>query len=76
MNKISRLSAVLVLGLLMSGCASKNIKPADILCPVLGGTLGAGVVAGGLDGDDKGAMMLGAAVGAGLGHFLCNAGDN
>ena len=43
---------------------------------MLGGTLGAGVVAGGLDGDDKGAMMLGAAVGAGLGHFLCNAGDD
>jgi hypothetical protein len=76
MYKISKLSAVLIAGLLLGGCANSDLKPTDILCPLLGGTLGAGVVAGGLDGDDKGAMMLGAAVGAGLGHFLCTAGDN
>mgnify|MGYP003974876185 CR=1 FL=1 len=42
MYKISKLSAVLIAGLLLGGCANSDLKPTDILCPLLGGTLGAG----------------------------------
>ena len=71
MNKIKRLGLILVMSALTAGCANKNIKPTTILCPLLGATLGAGVVAGGLNTDDGGAMAGGAVLGAALGHFFC-----
>ncbi|MGR8919171.1 MAG: OmpA family protein [Gammaproteobacteria bacterium] len=54
-----------------TGCANKDIKPGEVICPVLGSVLGAGVVAGGLDADSAEALAAGAVVGAGLGYFLC-----
>ena len=71
MNKIKRLGLILVMSVLTAGCANQNIKPATIFCPLLGATLGAGVVAGGLNTDDGGVMAGGAVLGAALGHFFC-----
>jgi outer membrane protein OmpA-like peptidoglycan-associated protein len=56
---------------LAAGCANQEIKPTTVLCPLLGGVLGAGVAAGGLGDDDAGALAGGAVIGAGLGYFLC-----
>ncbi len=71
MNKIKRLGLILVMSVLIAGCANQNIKPTTIFCPLLGATLGAGVVAGGLNTGDGGAMAGGAVLGAALGHFFC-----
>ena len=71
MNKIKRLGLILVMSVLTAGCANQDIKPSTIFCPLLGATLGAGVVAGGLNTDDGGAMAGGAVLGAALGHFFC-----
>lgn len=71
MNNMYRFALVLVSGVLASGCANQDIKPTEILCPLLGSVLGAGVVASGLGGDDAGPMAAGAAVGGALGYFLC-----
>jgi OmpA-OmpF porin, OOP family len=71
MKNMHRLAVVLVTGALASGCANQEIKPTTILCPLLGGVLGAGVVGAGLGGDDAGPMAAGAAVGAAMGYFLC-----
>jgi len=71
MSKLYRLAAVLLLGALASGCANQNIKPGEVICPLLGSVAGAGLVAGGLDSDEAGAVAAGAVVGAGLGYFLC-----
>ncbi len=71
MNKIKRLGLILVMSAFTAGCANQNIKPTTIFCPLLGATLGAGVVAGGLNTDDGGAMAGGAVLGAALGHFFC-----
>lgn len=72
MTKLYRLVAILVIGAFASGCANnQKIEPTTVLCPLLGSVLGAGIVAGGLGGDDAGPMAAGAVIGAGLGHFLC-----
>ncbi|MEE2982938.1 MAG: hypothetical protein VX929_06540 [Pseudomonadota bacterium] len=71
MNKIKRFGLILVMSVLIAGCANQDIKPTTIFCPLLGATLGAGVVAGGLNTGDGGAMAGGAVLGAALGHFFC-----
>lgn len=71
MKRLSRIAIGLLVGILASGCANQNIKPVEVICPILGATLGAGVVAGGLNGDDAGPMAAGAVAGAALGYFLC-----
>ena len=71
MSKLYRLAAILIIGALASGCANQDVKPTTVICPLLGSVLGAGVVAGGLGGDDAGPMAAGAVIGAGLGYFLC-----
>ena len=71
MNKLYRLGLALVLSAAISGCASHDIKPGQVLCPILGATLGAGIAAGGLGSSDGGALAGGAVVGAALGHFFC-----
>ncbi|MEQ8660949.1 MAG: OmpA family protein [Gammaproteobacteria bacterium] len=71
MSKVYRIAAVLLLGILASGCANQNIKPGEVICPLLGSVAGAGLVAGALDADEAGAIAAGAVVGAGLGYFLC-----
>ena len=59
------------MGSLAAGCANQEIKPATVLCPLLGATLGAGIAAGGFGGDDAGPMAAGAVLGAAAGYFLC-----
>ncbi len=71
MTKIYRIALVLLMAALAAGCANQEIKPATILCPLLGATLGAGIAAGGFHGDDEGPMAAGAALGAAAGYFLC-----
>ena len=70
MSKLFRIPLVLLMGALAAGCANQNIKPSTVLCPLLGATLGAGVVAG-VGGDDAGPMAAGAVLGAAAGYFLC-----
>ena len=72
MNKIFRALAVMMTVIFAAGCANKDIKPVDVICPVLGGIAGAAIAAGAVDSDDsEGAMAGGAAIGAGLAWFLC-----
>ena len=71
MTKIYRIALVLLMAALAAGCANQEIKPATILCPLLGATLGAGIAAGGFHGDDEGPMAAGAVLGAAAGYFLC-----
>ena len=70
MSKLFRIALVVLMGSLAAGCANQEIKPATVLCPLLGATLGAGVVAG-VGGDDAGPMAAGAVLGAAAGYFLC-----
>lgn len=72
MTKIYRMALVLLVAALAAGCANQEIKPATVLCPLLGGTLGAGIAAGGFGGDDAGPMAAGAVLGAVAGYFLCH----
>ncbi len=72
MTKIYRMALVLLAAALAAGCANQEIKPATVLCPLLGGTLGAGIAAGGFGGDDAGPMAAGAVLGAVAGYFLCH----
>ena len=71
MNKLYRIVLVTLMGALAAGCANQEIKPATVLCPLLGATLGAGVAAAGVGGDDAGPMAAGAVLGAAAGYFLC-----
>ena len=71
MNKLYRIALVTLMGALVAGCANQEIKPATVLCPLLGGTLGVGVAAAGVGGDDEAAMAAGAVLGAAAGYFLC-----
>lgn len=70
MNNMQRMAVVLVTGALASGCANQDIKPTQVICPVLGAVLGAGVVGAGLDTDDEG-LAAGALIGGAMGYFLC-----
>tara|TARA_R110002096_G_scaffold42642_8_gene114855 strand:+ start:103 stop:834 length:732 start_codon:yes stop_codon:yes gene_type:complete len=72
MNKLFRTFVVALTAVFAAGCANQDIKPVDVICPVLGGVAGAAIAAGAFDSDDsEGAMAGGAAVGAGLAWFLC-----
>ncbi|MGR9090356.1 MAG: OmpA family protein [Gammaproteobacteria bacterium] len=72
MNKLFRTFVVALTALFAVGCANQDIKPVEVICPVLGGVAGAAIAAGAFDGDDsEGAMAGGAALGAGLAWFLC-----
>ena len=71
MSKLYRIALVLLMGSLAAGCANQEVKPATVLCPLLGATLGAGIAAGGFGGDDAGPMAAGAVLGAAAGYFLC-----
>lgn len=71
MNKLYRIVLVTLMGALAAGCANQEIKPTTVLCPLLGATLGAGVAAAGVGGDDAGPMAAGAVLGAAAGYFLC-----
>ena len=72
MNKLFRTFVVALTAVFAVGCANQDIKPVEVICPVLGGVAGAAIAAGAFDGDDsEGAMAGGAALGAGLAWFLC-----
>jgi OOP family OmpA-OmpF porin len=71
MNKLYKFGLILLISAVASGCANYDIKPGQVLCPILGATLGAGIAGGGLGSSDGGALAGGAVVGAALGHFLC-----
>ncbi|MFT4561394.1 MAG: OOP family OmpA-OmpF porin [Gammaproteobacteria bacterium] len=72
MNKISRTLVVLITAIFAAGCANQNIKPVEIICPILGAVAGAGIAAGAFDSNDEEVgIVAGAAVGAGLAWFLC-----
>ncbi|MFT4580715.1 MAG: OOP family OmpA-OmpF porin [Gammaproteobacteria bacterium] len=72
MNKISRTLVVLITAIFAAGCANQNIKPVEVICPILGAVAGAGIAAGAFDsGDEEIGIAAGAAVGAGLAWFLC-----
>ena len=71
MNKAYRLVIVMLIGILVAGCAGGEVKPKAIICTVLGGTAGAGIVAGALDEGDDDAIAGGVMLGMALGYFLC-----
>jgi len=72
MNKLFRTFVVALTAVFAAGCANQDIKPVEVICPVLGGVAGAAIAAGAFDSDDsEGAMAGGAAIGAGLAWFLC-----
>jgi len=70
MNKISRFALIVLISAVVSGCANQDVKPTEVICPILGSVLGAGVVGGVLGGDEAG-LAAGAVVGGALGYFLC-----
>jgi len=71
MNTPTRIGIALTLSSVLAGCANQNIKAPQILCPLVGATTGAGVVAAAADSDDAGAYVAGAAIGGALGYFFC-----
>ena len=72
MNKLLRTLAAALTVIFAAGCANQDIKPVEVICPVLGAVAGGAIAAGAFDGDDsEGAMAGGAAIGAGLAWFLC-----
>jgi len=71
MNKRLRIGLALSLSSLLAGCANQDIKPAQVLCPLVGAVTGAGVAAAAADSDDAGAYVAGAALGGSLGYFFC-----
>jgi OOP family OmpA-OmpF porin len=70
MVNLSRIALVLLTSSLAAGCANQGIKPATILCPLIGGAAGAAIGVG-VDEDDEGAIAAGAALGVAAGYFLC-----
>ncbi len=72
MNRIARILAVLLSAVLAAGCANQDVKPGEVICPILGAVAGGAIAAGAFNGDDNdGAIAGGAALGAGLAWFLC-----
>ncbi len=61
----------LSLCMLLAGCANQEVKPGTILCPLVGGLTGAGIVAAATDSDDPEAYVAGAALGGAVGYFFC-----
>ncbi|MBI4696877.1 MAG: OmpA family protein [Gammaproteobacteria bacterium] len=74
MKNTLRAGAIGLLGIFVAGCASDpaNFKPKDIICPVLGGAAGAGIVRGAMGGKNEAEMAAGAVVGAVAGYFICH----
>ena len=74
MNIYSKATA-LALAIILGGCSTTSeIRPTSVICPILGATLGVGVVAGGLDlndSDEDEFLAAGAILGAVAGHFVC-----
>jgi outer membrane protein OmpA-like peptidoglycan-associated protein len=70
MSKFFRIPLVLLIGALAAGCANQGIKPATILCPLMGGAAGAAVAVGFHD-EDEATIAAGAVLGAAAGYFLC-----
>jgi len=70
----NRIKTGLALALCVSlaGCANKDIKPGDVLCPIVGAVTGAGVAAAAAGSDEPEAYVAGAALGAGLGYMFCH----
>jgi OmpA-OmpF porin, OOP family len=72
MNKLLRSLVVLITATFAAGCANQNIKPVEVICPILGAVAGASIAAGAFDSNDEEVgIAAGAAVGAGLAWFLC-----
>ena len=71
MTKLYRIASVVLIGTLAAGCADQEIKPSTVLCPLLGGALGAGVAAAASGRHSEGAYAAGAVLGAAAGYFLC-----
>jgi OOP family OmpA-OmpF porin len=72
MNKLPKILVVLLTAIFAAGCANQNVKPVEIICPILGAVAGAGIAAGAFDSDDEEVgIAAGAALGAGLAWFLC-----
>ena len=71
MNKQFRIGLALSLSTMLAGCANQEVKPAQVLCPLVGAVTGAGVAAAAADSDDAGAYVAGAALGGSLGYFFC-----
>jgi OOP family OmpA-OmpF porin len=70
----NRIKTGLALALCVSlaGCANSEIKPGDVLCPIVGAVTGAGVAAAAAGSDEPGAYVAGAALGAGIGYMFCH----
>jgi len=70
----NRIKTGLALALCVSlaGCANKDIKPGEVLCPIVGAVTGAGVAAAAAGSDEPEAYVAGAALGAGLGYLFCH----
>ena len=70
----NRIKTGLALALCVSlaGCANKEIKPGEVLCPIVGAVTGAGVAAAAAGSDEPEAYVAGAALGAGLGYLFCH----
>lgn len=56
----------------LTGCANNDIKPGEVLCPIVGAVTGAGVAAAAAGSDEPEAYVAGAALGAGLGYLFCH----
>ncbi len=70
----NRIKTGLALALCVSlaGCANSDIKPGEVLCPVVGAVTGAGVAAAAAGSDEPEAYVAGAALGAGIGYLFCH----
>lgn len=70
----NRIKTGLALALCVSlaGCANNDIKPGEVLCPIVGAVTGAGVAAAAAGSDEPEAYVAGAALGAGLGYLFCH----
>ena len=72
MKAFFRYIATIVLVAFVAGCANTDVKPGEIICPILGATAGAGLAAGAFDSDDEAAgLAVGAILGAAAGYALC-----
>ena len=69
----NRIKTGLALALCVSlaGCANSNVKPGEIICPIVGAVAGAGVAAAAAGSDEPEAYVAGAALGAGVGYLFC-----
>jgi OOP family OmpA-OmpF porin len=70
----NRIKTGLALALCVSlaGCANNDIKPGEVLCPIVGAVTGAGVAAAAAGSDEPEAYVVGAALGAGVGYLFCH----